>query len=108
MPNSCQPLNKLKRVCFIFTDSDTVELISDQIPAEVEALKNQGLQDAKLIPINDGHQFLLYGGSFGGFSWEDKIWKYTVANNSWEVIGTMLEAREEHAVVPVENIKCPN
>ena len=65
------------------------------------------MQDAKLIPIEDGHRFLLYGGSFAGVSWEDKIWSYTVADDAWEVIGTMLEPREEHSVLPVQNLECP-
>ena len=66
------------------------------------------MQDAKLIPVEDGHQFLLYGGSFNGDNWQDKIWRYTVANNSWDVIGTMIEAREEHFVLPVEDMECSN
>jgi hypothetical protein len=59
-----------------------------------------------MVSIYDGRQFLLYGGSIYKQGWQDKIWRYKVAEDSWEVIGTMKTAREEHVVLPVENFHC--
>ena len=85
----------------------------EKIPAEVGCAccsANEGLQDAKLIPIEDGQQFLLYGGAVLSFQCGTiygTIWKYTVNNNVWVEIGGMMEPREEHSVLPVENMECP-
>ena len=61
-----------------------------------------------MITVDDGRQFILYGGYWSRESREDRIWHYTIADNSWEVIGVMMEPREEHFVLPVENLECPN
>ena len=54
-------------------------------------------------------QFLLYGGQVNGFNeTEIGIWKYTLSTDSWEKVGDMLQSREEHAVLPVSGLSCPN
>jgi len=56
-----------------------VELLWDEIPPEVGA--SHGLDAAEVLPINDGSELILYGGSDG--STTDEIWKYTVETNNW-------------------------
>ena len=58
----------------------TVELLWDIIPPEESG--NQGLQVSEIVPIKGGQELLLYGGYQG--SYQDGIWKYTSANNTWK------------------------
>ena len=79
-----------------------------EIPPDQEGT-SEGLQDAQIIPINGNSQFLLYGGQVNGFNeTESGIWKYTLSTDSWEKVGDMLQSREEHAVLPVSGLSCPN
>jgi len=41
-----------------------------------------GLGFTETLPINDGSELILYGGTDGSF--KDEIWKYTVETNSWK------------------------
>jgi len=56
-----------------------VELLWDEIPPEEGA--SYGLDLAEVLPINDGSDFILYGGFEG--TYKDDIWKYNVETNSW-------------------------
>ena len=58
----------------------TVELLWDVIPPEEGG--NQGLQVSEMVTIKGGTEFILYGGYHESF--QDGIWKYVVANNTWE------------------------
>jgi len=57
-----------------------VELLWNEIPPEVGG--SYGLSLAEILPINDGTELILYGGSLWR-SYKDEIWKYTVETNSW-------------------------
>jgi len=57
-----------------------VELLWNEIPPEVGG--TLGLGFAEILPINDGSELILYGGTDGSF--KDEIWKYTVETNSWK------------------------
>ena len=69
-----------------------------------EEVESFGLQDAQLVPINDGRELLLYGGKADSVI--DEIWKFSLAENSWSKVGTMLFPREELIVLPVVGIHC--
>jgi len=56
-----------------------VELLWDVIPPEEGGL--HGLYHAEILPVNDGSDFILYGGFEG--TYKDDIWKYNVETNSW-------------------------
>jgi len=56
-----------------------VELLWDEIPPEEGG--STGLQYAEMLPVNDGSDFILYGGATP--SYKDDIWKYNVETNSW-------------------------
>jgi len=58
----------------------TVELLWDVIPPEEGA--TYGLVYSEMVTIKGGAEFILYGGWQG--SYQDGIWKYVVANNTWE------------------------
>jgi len=58
-----------------------IQLLWDEIPPEKEASNN--LQDAQMITVNEGSEFLLYGGYLNQ-TYLDTIWKYSVVNNTWE------------------------
>ena len=57
----------------------TVDLLWDEIPAEQGA--TEGLRFSELVTIKGGTEFVLYGGNNGKY--QDGIWKYIVAENSW-------------------------
>ena len=63
-----------------------------------------GLQDAQLVSINEGRELLLYGGRADSVS--NGIWKFSLAENTWSKVGTMLIPREELIVLPVKGIHC--
>ena len=58
----------------------TVELLWDAIPPEEGG--NYGLSFSEMVTIKGGTEFILYGGWQG--SYQDAIWKYVFANNTWE------------------------
>ena len=60
--------------------SKTVELLWDVIPPEEGG--TEGLRLSEMVTIKGGTEFILYGGWQG--STQDAIWKYVVANNTWE------------------------
>jgi len=83
---------------------DSVELLSDLLPSEEEV--RMGLQDSRMVPINGGSEILIYGGSFGGSQIQNKIWRYSFENDSWDEFGKMMIEREEHVVLPVVGLQC--
>ena len=83
---------------------DSVELLSDLLPSEEEV--RMGLQDSRMVPINGGTEILIYGGSFGGYQIQNKIWRYSFQNDSWDEFGKMMIEREEHVVLPVVGLQC--
>ena len=84
---------------------DSVEFLCDLLPSE-EGQKTEGLQDPRMVPINGGSEILIYGGSFGGGSRQNKIWRYSFENDSWDEFGKMRIEREEHVVLPVVGLQC--
>jgi len=56
-----------------------VDLLWDEIPPE--AAGRVGLQNVKMITVNDGSEVYFYRG-FGRYN-TDEIWKYTVESNAW-------------------------
>jgi hypothetical protein len=86
--------------------AETVETISDEIPAE-EGSESEGLQESQIVPINGRSEFLLYGGVVNGQNHSDVIWRFTLETKAWQKVGTMLDAREEHVVLPVSGYQCP-
>ena len=59
----------------------TVELLWDVIPPEEGG--TQGLQSGRIVILNGGRQFILYGG-WQGTSAQNGIWKYTSVCNTWQ------------------------
>jgi hypothetical protein len=86
--------------------SETVETISDEIPPE-EGSESEGLQESQIVAINGRSEFLLYGGVVNGQNHSDVIWRFTLETKAWQKVGTMLDAREEHVVLPVSGYQCP-
>jgi hypothetical protein len=84
---------------------DSVQLLYQFLPSE-EGHKTEGLQDSRMVPINGGTEILIYGGSFGGYQIQNKIWRYSFQNDSWDEFGKMMIEREEHVVLPVDGLQC--
>ncbi len=82
----------------------TVKLESQMLPTET--LKSFGLNHAQLMPINKGSELLLYGGFQGSF--QSQVWKFSEKDSKWTKFGQMLMEREEHIVLPVNHVKCPD
>ena len=80
----------------------TVTLLATLLPNESE--KSLGLNHAQLVPIKGGSEMLMYGGWQGDY--QDGIWKFNLAEGSWDLHGKLLRAREEHAVLPISGIMC--
>ena len=80
---------------------ETVTTQIDVLPSDVGG---GGLEDAYMVPINEGREVLLYGGLAQTYS--DEIWKFSLAENSWTKVGTMLYPREQLIVLPVKGIQC--
>ena len=79
-----------------------VKLVSDLLPNETN--RSLGLNHAQLVPIGGGTELLLYGGYQG--SYQGDIWRFMEASSTWEKLGTLLQPREEHAVLAVNEVKC--
>ena len=82
----------------------TVKLVTTYLPTETA--KSFALNHGQLVAINGGTELLLYGGWQGEF--QGSVWKFTEKDSSWKKEGNMLEAREEHVVLPVHVVKCPS
>jgi len=63
-----------------YPGTSEIQLLWNEIPPENDS--PTGLRDAELITIDQGSEFLVYGGYNGNSS--NGIWKYTVVNNTWE------------------------
>jgi hypothetical protein len=61
-------------------NTKTVKLLWDTIPPEEGG--SQGLEDSQMVTLKGGRELLLYGGNQG--SYQDGIWQYTSASNTWE------------------------
>jgi len=59
-----------------------------------------GMFDLEMLAIRDGSELLLYGDN-------TNIWKYSVAENKWEVIANLLMNHDRPLVIKVRNIFCP-
>ncbi len=57
-----------------------VEQLLEVIPPEEGG--SQGLEGSQMVILEGGGEFILYGGYQG--SYQDAIWKYTSANNTWK------------------------
>ena len=57
----------------------TVELLWDVISPEEGG--TEGLRASEMVILNGGQELLLYGGY--QVSFQDGIWKYITANNTW-------------------------
>ena len=82
----------------------TVKLATRMLPTET--MKSFGLNHAQLVPINKGSELLLYGGFQGSF--QNQVWKFSEKDSKWIKFGQMLIEREEHVVLPVNHVKCPD
>ena len=82
----------------------SVKLVSDDFPP----LTNSSICNSKLVPIKDGSELLLYGGCHGNVV-QNGIWKFSSSfgYNSWSEFGKMILRKDDHIVVPFDEIKCP-
>jgi hypothetical protein len=74
----------------------TVELLWDVIPPEEGG--TQGLAASAMVVLKYGKEILLYGGNQG--SYQDSIWKYMSADNTWErylfILILLIKTQESH------------
>lgn len=81
---------------------ESLTTLHEELPHEKDGL---GLDGSQMFSINDRSELILYGG-FAGVYLAD-IWKYSVADDSWNQVGNMTTTRYGHVVIPVTNVKCP-
>ena len=79
----------------------SIVLVSGDFP-EVSGIANG---HAKLAPINDNYEALLYGGFYG--KTVQTIWKFSGFDLTWSEFGNMLSSRDDHVVIPVDGVQCP-
>lgn len=60
--------------------TQTIELVWDETPPEEGGIHS--IQGSQMVTLKGGGEFILYGGYKG--SWQNAIWKYTVADNTWK------------------------
>ena len=80
----------------------TIELIVDDFP-HITSIPNG---HARMVSINEESDLLLYGGNYNGTTM-NTIWKFSGSTNSWSEFGTMLTIRDDHLVLPIDEISCP-
>jgi hypothetical protein len=80
----------------------SIKLVSEDFPPVTSISTGH----AKLVPINFGSELLLYGGYYNGTNVDD-VWKFSGSNLSWSEFGRMLSIRDDHVVIPVDDIECP-
>ena len=84
----------------------SIELVFKDFPEVCDI----GNGHAKLVPINDNYEALLYGGFYGpwpGGNNTQKIWKFSGFDFAWSEFGDMLSPRDDHVVIPVDGVQCP-
>jgi len=81
----------------------TIEIAFNKLPHENGSVL--GLAYSTVLPIKGGDELLMYGGWKG--SHHKGIWRYTVADNTWVRIGSLVTARGEHVTLEVDGITCP-
>ena len=80
----------------------TIEMVTDELPLEETSTK--GIMHSEALAINEGSEVLLFGGNKG--SDHQGIWKYSVTENTWTRVGSLLAARSGHIVLPITNVSC--
>ena len=80
----------------------SIKLVSEDFPPVTSIGNGHG----KVVPINFGSELLLYGGWYNGTP-VDNIWKFSGSDLSWSEFGKMLYNRDDHVVIPVDDIECP-
>jgi hypothetical protein len=80
----------------------SIKLVSEDFPP----VTSIGNGHAKLVPINFGSDLLLYGGVYDGATVLN-IRKFSGSDLSWSEFGRMLSIRDDHVVIPVDDIECP-
>ncbi len=80
----------------------SIKLVSEDFPPVTSIPTGH----AKLVPINFGSDLLLYGGYYNGTT-VDNVWKFSGSDLSWSEFGRMLSIRDDHVVIPVDDIECP-
>ena len=80
----------------------TIELIVDEFPPIISIPNGH----ARMVSINEESDLLLYGGNYNGTTM-NTIWKFSGSTNSWSEFGTMLTSRDDHLVLPIDEISCP-
>ena len=75
-----------------------VTMVTPILPPEIAA--GVGLPYLGMIPIRGGSELLLYGD-------HRNIWKYSVAKDSWEISGQILESRTGALVIETPKLYCP-
>ena len=74
------------------TFDGTLIIISDVLPQEIG--HTSSLDTSVMVSINDNTELVITGGWSNYFISE--IWKYTYANNSWQMLGNLQTARSSH------------
>ncbi len=62
---------------------------------------------AQLISVAGGSELIFYQSISTSSILAKGIWKYHVGNNTWTQLGEMLAGRDDFAVLPVEDVSCP-
>jgi hypothetical protein len=87
----------------MFLDVDgSVTPVVTQLPQEIG--RTIGFQRFLMTSINYHSQLLMFGG-YVGVPLSD-IWKFTVANSSWEFMGNLAETRYEMTGILVSGLSC--
>jgi hypothetical protein len=78
--------------------TNEVKMVTPILPPEVPS--GVGQPNMEMMSIRDGSELLLYGD-------QTNIWKYTVANNKWEITANILISRSKPLVIKAPTLACP-
>jgi len=57
------------------------------------------------VSINGGQELLISGG-YDGSKTQSSIWKYSLVDKVWSEHGQLINPRNDHVVLPIDDISC--
>ena len=75
-----------------------VKIVTPILPFEVPS--GSALAHMRMQSIKEGSALLLYND-------QNNIWKYTVANNSWNIVAKTLMLHQVPLVIKATKLSCP-